>query len=255
MTVLSGPQPPQVTTGEPLKSRLAAGSWASPKFWTHRETRPSAPGGDWERAWQKLREGRGPSAPTPQLPAVTRTILAPHRGLPGPPAQRGAGTVRQPSQAAADAPAAHVRPQLARPRGPHARSLSRRCFLLGRWALSWPVSHFLPLSPPHSEILLPHLSLPASPRVRLQRSQWRPGLPRRKTEGASPLSKVAPEGAGLGKGHAGLAGPIPTAGALRINKDRKNGCRLWRSFPPPAPRSQVLRVDDFRRSALVLSLF
>lgn len=149
------------------------------------------------------------------------------------------------------------------PRPPSARSPPRapRAFplppllLLGRWALSWPVSHFLPLSPPHSEILLPHLSLPASPRVRLQRSQWRPGLPRRKTEGASPLSKVAPEGAGLGKGHAGLAGPIPTAGALRINKDRKNGCRLWRSFPPPAPRSQVLRVDDFRRSALVLSLF
>ncbi|CAN0550389.1 unnamed protein product [Rangifer tarandus platyrhynchus] len=61
--------PPLESTAEPLKSRLSAQGWASPKPWT-----PSVPGDKKGRTRQKLRKGRGPF-----VPAVTDTILTPRR--------------------------------------------------------------------------------------------------------------------------------------------------------------------------------
>lgn len=125
-----------MSAGEPLKSRLSAQSWVSPKTWTPRETSPSTPAGEKGRAGQKLRKRRGslchhPLAPVCNTHTQTQAPPRPQRNLLPPPTRLGAGTALQPSQAHRDASAAHSRPWLSRTRG-HPRAHTRYCCFLSR---------------------------------------------------------------------------------------------------------------------------
>lgn len=102
------------------------------------------------------------------------------------------------------------------PAGPHVRSVSRRCFLSGRLALLWLVSHFLPLS---TREILPHLSLPASPPLRAGAGVGGARSP--PEEGSAVFTSFQNQARGR------WAEQRAPQFALGLNEDKRNGRRLW----------------------------